>query len=356
MDILNSTVARCAVSVICTLAPFGTVLAQEGPPPAQVEVVSVERMEIAPQIEVPGTVISRNDSRIAAEVVGRLSWIADVGTELEEGGVIAKIDDRDLILQLQNAEANAKRLEASLNYQRKEVKRLRELRKSNNIPASRFEEALSRRDATEQELAQANIGAQRIAYDLERTEVKAPFPGRVVERMSQIGEYVSVGRPVARFVDTINIEIRAQIPVAVAPFLESGTSVGVTKLDVFETSQVRVIIPVGDEISRTLEIRVAVPNPDWIVGSAVRVSVPKSVPNQVIAVPRDALILRSDGIAIFKVSDESKAERVIVETGAAQGDYIEVHGLVSAGDRVIIRGAERLQPGSDVIVNGDSEA
>ena len=63
-------------------------------PPAKVEVAVAELRNLAPQIEVSGSVISLNDSQIAAEVEGVISWLANVGDAVDAGAIIARIDPR----------------------------------------------------------------------------------------------------------------------------------------------------------------------------------------------------------------------------------------------------------------------
>ena len=69
---------------------------------------------------------------------------------------------------------------------------------------------------------------------------------------------------------------------------------------------------------------------------------------QVLAVPRDALILRREGTTIFKVKDDMTVEQVNVITGLGAGEHIEVSGDIVAGDRVVVRGGERLGNGMAV--------
>jgi len=68
----------------------------------------------------------------------------------------------------------------------------------------------------------------------------------------------------------------------------------------------------------------------------------------VLAVPRDALVLREDNTYIFKVDKKNQAQRIAVETGSAEGALVEIRGLVAPGERVIVRGAERLEAGQRV--------
>lgn len=337
------------LALIGLLATGTPALAQgEAPPNPKVEVHTVESMMMAPTIEVPGTVVSRNDAQIASEVAGRVAWVADEGAVLVEGDVIARLDQTSLKLDLGEADANLKRLKADYAYQNREAARLEELAAGGNIPKSRLDEVKSRRDMTRQLLAVADIQRERIAYNLERTEVKAPFPGHVVERLVQVGEYTTIGRPVARFVDTSHIEVRAQVPVTAAPFIAMDQRVEVEHNGSKSEHPVRTVIPVGHEQSRTFEIRVKADETNWIVGAPVRLSVPKGEPRQVIAAPRDALIIRATGVMVYKINDENKAERMQVQTGAGRADYIAIEGPLQVGDRLVVRGGEFLRPGQEV--------
>ncbi|MEM6576805.1 MAG: efflux RND transporter periplasmic adaptor subunit, partial [Pseudomonadota bacterium] len=88
----HATIAPSLTLLASVLA--GPTLAQDGPPPVQVETALAVRQEVASTSWFPGTVVSRNDARIAAEVSGRATWVAEVGTALEAGGEIARVDDR----------------------------------------------------------------------------------------------------------------------------------------------------------------------------------------------------------------------------------------------------------------------
>jgi len=345
------------------LAPvFGLILlsasvqAQPGqqPPPAPVRVDLAKEMEIAPVIDLPATVISRNDSQVATEIAGRITWIAEVGTELKEGDVVARLDDAFLKLELSNAQATVKRLEARHAFENRQVGRFEELAASNSTPAQRVDEIRMTRDVTAQELASARLEAQRIELQLARTAIRAPFPARVVSRATQIGEYASVGSEIARLVDTQHLEIRVQAPIATNQFVTENMKLVVKDNGDYSEFPIRTIVPVGDEISRTIEIRLSVPEDKWVIGTALRISVPNATPRQTLAVPRDALILRRDDVYVFRIDDENKAERIGVRTGAASGSYIEVFGPIAKGDNLVVRGGERLQAGRAVSVLGES--
>jgi multidrug efflux pump subunit AcrA (membrane-fusion protein) len=70
-----------------------------------------------------------------------------------------------------------------------------------------------------------------------------------------------------------------------------------------------------------------------------------------VSVPRDAVILRQAASYVFRVADDGTAERVQVQVGSGQGAVVAVTGALQAGDRVVVRGGERLQPGQAVTVS-----
>jgi RND family efflux transporter MFP subunit len=328
----------------------GSLWAQPFPTPV-VETTAVVRKELAPTMWAPGTVVSRNDARIAAEVSGRITAIAEPGEVFEAGEVVARIDDRSLTLALAEREAEIGQLEARLVYNERQMDRLRQLAEQNSASKTQLDEVTADRDVVRMQLASARAARDRVRYDLDRTRVVAPFAGQWVERHQQVGEYTAVGGTLGRLVDTGHKEVRARAPVNVAPYVSAGMLLGVRTGDVTEPHPVRAIIPVGDEISRSLEIRVILDREDILVGAAVRVAVPVAHPELVLAVPRDALVIRQNMTYLFRVA-EGMAEQIPVKTGAAERDLIAVDGSLNAGDRVVVRGAERLRDGAPVRVIG----
>lgn len=341
--------------VLTGMGSAAQALQQQAPPPALVEVAQASAELMAPQVLMPGTVISQNDSRISAEISGQVTWVALEGMRVAAGDVIAEIDDRNHRLAVDRNTSVIKRLDARITFLAADLKRVQELAQTDHTPASRVEEAQSALLMTEQELAQARIALEQSEIDLSRTKVRAPFPGRVVERLAQAGEYSVPGRQIARLVDTENLEVRAQAPVHLASVLNDGQTVTLLKDNQSYASAIRALVPVGDTVSRTMEIRVSIPaNAGYVVGTALQVGLPESTPTEVVAVPRDALVLRTEGTYVFRVKDDNTAERLLVRTGAAAGSKVAVIGGIESGDRVVVRGGERLRPGQTVQLNSTS--
>jgi RND family efflux transporter MFP subunit len=324
--------------------------AEEKAPASPVMVETAQRDTFSATLWVSGTVISQNDARIAAETDGRITWVADVGSRIEQGEAIARIDAEDLRLDLADSEAQRLSLKSQLKYRDSSLQRFQKLADSNNAAATQLDEAQSQLDMTRQEIKRAEVAIAQIKRRIRQTEVLAPFPGIVVERVVQTGEFVNRGAQVARLVDTEHREIRAQAPLSVAGWIREGMQVSVEHQKRESLSPVSYVIPVGDDRSRMFEVRIAANDPAWIIGSPVRVALPNSEPRELVAIPRDGLVLRGSDIYVMRVDSDNTVEKISVETGIGLGVFVEVIGNVEQGDRIITRGGERIEAGQAVTI------
>ncbi len=336
------------VIAVAAMALVQSALAQKAPDPPSVGVAQVRKVRIAPKVAMPGTVVSLNDSQLASEVEGRIAWVAEVGSVAKANDVVARIDNRLAGLQLASDKANVDRLAAQVKYDRSQASRMDNLFSQNAIAKSARDQAISTRDMDAAALAQAQAALDKSRYELAHSDIRAPFPGRVVARLINPGEFATAGKPVIRLVDINSTEVSVQTPIDSARYLREGMSLTVEIEGRPVIARVRAIVPVGDIASRTIEVRLTLPAAAGFVGDAARVFIPSAEPRDVVAVPRDALVLREDNTYVFKVDGKSKAERVAVETGAEEGSMVEVKGRIAPGERVITRGAERLEAGQTV--------
>ncbi|MCG8379101.1 MAG: efflux RND transporter periplasmic adaptor subunit [Proteobacteria bacterium] len=325
----------------------------DGPPPVMVQVDEAVSMEIAPFVWVTGTVIGRFDSRIAAEVEGNLLEIMDVGDIVNEGDVIARVDDSSYRLAVNEVEAEIKPIETMVAFYQRESDRLEKLAMQNNAAKNLLDETQAKRDEA---LAKIRAVKARLAMSrdsLNKTRILAPFKGVIVERNKTPGERVEAGDQIVRLVDTEMLEIQAHIQQQSFAYVKAGNKLKVRGSSEQSQGEVRTVIPVGDDLSRLYEIRIQFENDNWPAGKAVDVAVPVKDEEEVIAVPRDALVIRQSGIVVYRIGDNNMAELVPVKTGIANTSHIQVIGDIKAGDKVVIRGNERLRPGQIVqIISG----
>lgn len=325
--------------------------AQFDMPPAPVVVAKAARMLLAPSIDVPGTVVSRFDSRLAAELSANIVWIAEVGTRVKKGDAVARLADITFRLREMEASSEVKREQARVVYLTSEVKRLKQLALDNNAAKSLLEKTISDLGVAESDeaIARARLGIAQVAMAI--TVIKAPFSGIVTERLRSLGEHLTVADEVIRLVDPDSIEVVARAPLNTVNFI--------SEQDVLELHNdyrqgkgvVRTIVPFGDPQSHMFEVRLNVDPEVWVVGESLRVPMPTSLAREVLTVPRDALVLRREGASVFRVTADNKVEKISVITGLGAGSLIEVSGNLEAGDTIVVRGAERLHSGSSVQIN-----
>jgi len=312
-----------------------------------VEVATAEQRDMSPTMQVAGTVLSRSDASLSAEVEGRLVEVADVGTRVQEGDVVARIEDTVLRLRVSELEAEIARGEARLKFLDAELERVERLAETNLAAASQIDQTLSERDMAQSDLAVTRSRLAQLNDQIERTRVRAPFPGVVVERVARAGERVGVGARIVRVVDPESLEVVARAPLRYYRYVQPGDALTVGAEGEIFDAPLRTVVSVGNEDLHVFELRLDIDEP-LPVGQTVRVTIPTADLRQVLAVPRDALVLRGSGTAVFVVGEDGAARRATVSTGIGQGDWIEVAGPVQAGDRIVIRGNERLRDGQTV--------
>lgn len=323
------------------------VAANQEQPPLNVVVDDVIEQNVAKRIWVTGTVISRNDAKVAAEVQGRIEWLAEVGDRFKAGDVIAQIDKQELEFRHAENQATVKRLIARVDLLNKRVARLKKIEKTQSTSEESMDEALSLKAMSEQDLALAKIDLKRSQYLLSLSDLKAPFDGTVVERIQQLGEYNLVGQDLLRIVNTQSKEASVKAPLSVAEFVSTNQFVEIKNQQNSALAKVRAVVPVGDERSRMMEIRIALEGDKWPLGGAVRAALSEGGETTATTVHRDALVLRNSKVFVYKV-DGDVAKRVEVYTGIGSGEMIEVDGDIANGDMVVVRGAEQLRDGQKV--------
>ena len=317
--------------------------------PANVNVTTVIATELRPTGWVSGEVVSPNNSTIAAEVNGRVIELVQLGSQVNKGDIIARIDDTRLLLRAKEAQAAVASSTARYDFLASEVKRITALAQRNLSARTELERTRSERDAAKSQLAEAESRLTQIKQDIEFAAIRAPFDGLVTHRLGNVGEFVQTGTGIIRMVETSNTEASVFVPITSFPYLQQGATITIDSALGREDVAVKSLIPVAETRSHLMEVRLDMSQIGWPIGLKIRAAVPNAEAKQVIALPRDALVLRRDGVSVFLVRANA-AEQIQVDVGIGQGELVEVIGDVQAGDLVVVRGAERLSPGQAVTI------
>jgi RND family efflux transporter MFP subunit len=325
--------------------------AAQQPPASVVQVAEVTREELAPTVAVPGTVFSRNDVQITAGVAGQLELVHEPGTVVMKGEPVAVIDKTALMLQRAEQEALLARAEINIRQLESQLRRQRGLSDRSLVSEFDLEQTEANRDLAVSDANITKVRIRQIDDQIRRADVRAPFTGVVISRERRAGEDVSRGEVLASLTDVQNLEVRAFVPLKHLPRTVVGETLSIFASETNHPGTIRSLVPTGDVRSQTFEARIDLPpgaTGDWTVGQLVSVAVPIRARRLELTIPRDALVLRSDGAYVFRINGEDKAEQVQVTLGDSRGDLIAVSGALSEGDRVAIRGAENLREGADV--------
>ncbi len=327
--------------------------AQPGRPAPAVETAAASLRSLAPTLTATGQVQSRSGADMAAGTNGPLDWVAEPGTEVKKGEVIARLDTGEIRLQRAEQAARVTRGEITLRQSERELERLR----ASGTAVSRFQldQAENTRDLARSDLDIARATLRQTDDRLARGEVRAPFAGVVSERLRRTGEEVNRGDVIARLTDAQHLEVRLFLPLRHVRAIAPGSTVRLLVApDRVAEGRVRAIVPVGDARTQSFETLIDLPanEPGLSVGRALQVSLPLEAATETLAVPRDAVVIRTDGLAVYVVR-EGKVVRVPVTTGLSEGDWVAVQGTLKPQESVVVRGAETLHDGDPVKVIGE---
>jgi RND family efflux transporter MFP subunit len=183
-------------------------------PSPLVRVMTAEPEDLRLTVVARGTVVPRTESDLVAEVRGR---VIESSPQLVEGGffsqgdVLLRLDDREYRIALDRARATVQLRESEARLAVAEARRRRELATRGAASAADLEQFESRELVAKAALHEARAAREQAELDLERTEVRAPFDGRVRERNVDVGQFVAPGAKLGRIFAVDYSEVRLPI-------------------------------------------------------------------------------------------------------------------------------------------------
>lgn len=340
--------------------------------PVVVEPVSVQPM--TQTLPVIGRVVTQQSSVIASDVAGGVTKVAaEVGDRIDTGDVVVALALGRLQAavalaeaELEQARSRVESAEAAAASLRQDYERLETLQESAAFSQARFDQLGHQLAEAIGLVGQARAGRRRAEtalalarLDLRDAEIKAPFPGVVVERHVQLGEYVRVGDDILTLLNDLSLEIEAAVPADRISGLVVGRPLTISFADTVEEAVLRAVLPIEDSLSRTRVIRLT---PDFrddnrpAVGATVTVEVPLGQSEEVVTVSKDAIVNSPAGRIVFVVIDGAVQPRPVA-IGRSTGHRFEVLQGLGPGELVVIRGNEELRPGQAVqVISGAPSA
>jgi len=320
-----------------------------------VRVSTVEKKTVSDQISLIGTTEAASESTVASEVSGIVeNFPAKEGDFVKKGQLIVKLSAEETALRIKGARAQRDKIRESLLFAEKELGRFTKLKESNSIASNKYDEILYNYNALTQELKRSEAEIDSLLYEQKRKQVFAPISGFVAKEHTEVGEWVNAGGPVVTIVDLGRIKINVDVPERYAVMLSSGSDVKVSIKSLPGrqlAGKVQSVLPSGNPGSRTYPVRIFIPNPGSKIKSGMEAAVLFSLDGgkSALLVQKDAVVPAGDNRMVFTVKD-GKAFPVMVKVLGYYDGNAAVEGDLKPGDKVVIRGNERLRPGQPVMV------
>jgi membrane fusion protein, multidrug efflux system len=307
----------------------------------------------------PGTIQAIRSVTIQARVTGYLAKQgAPDGADVASGALLYRIDPKDYQAAFAQALASLRQASASLRYARVSQGRNQLLARDGWVSLDRFDQANSTLHEGEANLASDDASLQEAALNLSRTEISAPFAGRLSHSQAFTGSlitvagaalntlvqldpiYVSFNPAEVNLVAIMREQERA--PIQTAVFVDGGAPRHPGPLTFLDTQV--------SQSTGTILLRATIANPDrsLLPGEYVTARLHLGDLRNALLVPQSAVGSTQIGQTLLVVGKGDKVEERIVKLGDSEGDMVVVaHGL-KPGDRVIIGQLQKLRPGAHV--------
>ena len=365
----------------------------------EVEVVTALKPSTSPTgvLNASGYITPRRRATIAAKITGRVVGVYfDEGTPVQEGQLLAKLDDSDAVRNLNSAKADRDASQAAIaDYQvhlknaEIELNRAQQLVKEGVQTQQYLDSAVMNADSLRAkiELAKQNVAAadSRIAVAQQAVDncvITAPFAGKAVSKDAQVGEMVSpvsagggfTRTGIATIVDLHSNEVEVDVGESYIAKVKPDQPVSAVLdayPDVVFPGKVRTVIPTADRQKATVKVRISFTEPDHIklrdpasdprilpdMGVKVtfledesksKTAEEKKNETAVIAlIPQTAI--HNDGTTKFVyVLKDGTLERHAVTVGVPKGTEIEILAGIPSGAQVVTKGPDGLSDGEAV--------
>ncbi|MFZ5502246.1 MAG: efflux RND transporter periplasmic adaptor subunit [Pseudomonadota bacterium] len=287
-----------------------------------------------------GEVRARYETRLGFRAAGKIvQRLVDSGAKVRAGQVLARLDETDVRLSLNSANAQRRLAEA-------EADRYRELRAKNFVSQSALDAKQAARDTA---VAQAGLAKNQADY----TILRAGYDGVVTATLAEAGEVVAAGQPIFRLAQDGEREVVIAVAESQLAGMKIGDAAEITLLALDNPDQsfvgrLRELSPVADAASRTYAAKVSfvAASPAVALGMTARVRFNHLQDG--IAVPLAAIFQQGDHAALWVVGADQRVTLRPVAVAAYRDHRAVIASGVAAGERIVVAGVHKLTVGEKV--------
>ena len=300
-------------------------------PPVPVTVVAVEEQAFSDRVSALGTLLAWESVDITASVSQIITDLRfEDGQQVAAGDVLA-------LLKQDEEQATLRELQESLKDASREVRRLENLARQNQVAQTELDRARTQAEITRHRIEQVRA---RIA---DRTVV-APFPGVLGLREVSEGALVTPGQRLTTLDDISRMRLEFSLPATRLGFLAIGREV-TARAPAFDRAFDGVVSAIDsriDPVARAVTARAVVENPDNLLRPGLLMEVElRGAERRALLVPEESLQSRATEHFVWQLRGDS-AQRVPVTIGSRIPGWVEVTGGLQAGDRVVRDGVGSL--------------
>jgi membrane fusion protein (multidrug efflux system) len=343
--------------------------------PMTVELGAVKRADMAQRILVVGNLVGEATVEATPKVSGRLESVhVRLGDRVSRGQTLAKIEDSELLEQIKQAEASfevanatIRQREADLRLAQTNLDRSRNLFERQLIPKqtmddtdARYQAAVAQLDLARAQYSQAQARLDELKINLDSTRITSPVDGFVGSRTLDPGAWVTPNSAFLSLVDISVVRIIANVVERDLRRITQGLRAEV-EVDAFPGEQfngrVAHVAPILDPATRTAQIEIEIPNPQFRLkpGMYARVNFTVDQRENTLVVPSNAVVDLQGSRGVFqpdKGAQGDVARFKKIEVGLSDNDFVEVSSGLTEGERVVTTGAAALREGDRIVLLG----
>jgi RND family efflux transporter MFP subunit len=341
----------------------------------------------ATSVTANGYVVARTKASVSAKTAGRLAYLGvSEGSVVQQGQVIARLDNADYLAAVSQAQANIASAEASVieassdrDQLVRDANRQRDIRARNanlisqqdvEVATSRAAQAEARLAAAQARKRAAEAGLNMASANNDNTIIRAPFSGTVLRKDAEVGEVVapSVGGGLTRgavvtLADLQTLEVEVDVNEAYIARVHGGAAARIT-LDAYPDTSfrglVRQVVPTADRQRATVQVKVSIldhdarilpemgAKVDFLQEASARVA-GAAPPAPVIRVPA-AAVKTDAGASVVWIVRDGRLVRRPVQTGPVSAGFLEVRSGLNGGEQILVGGVDAPTEGMKVKV------
>ncbi len=328
-----------------------------GTPPEQVPPLAVETLRLQPGPFVvsrryTGSIEAVHRAKIAAQVSARVREVNfREGETVQEGELLVVLDDTELRAEVGRLEATARRIQADLDFWKKQAARDKKLLSGKAIPPQKYDESKRMKASVAASLRANDYALAAARARLGYTRIHAPFSGKIQRLDTEVGELAAPGKILVELVAPRPLKAVISVPQKDLAEIREGMEVRlvVPAANQVIDSRIDHIYPVLDPATRNATIEAGMPDPGKVLspGMAVDANVILARTEHALVLPHAAVRMLGGQTGVFAVKHD-QALWLPVTVGLSMGGRVQILSGLKGGETVIVTPDPRLSDGTPV--------